>query len=228
MGVLDKVTGNISGVGGAVSTAGSAALGIAGNTIGGILGEDLAGQLFENYVPLERYTEYQRLYNWEVVFPFMMGNVPGPIISKYCKAVAFGDYRFDDSDIVRIQKGPKSLFVPGTLSINTVTMEFIVPFPNLVQGYFDQWKKLIVDDSGYYSEQSWYKKTIYVRTYTTQGITSGTIKMIGAFPKNYYEYQLSYKAEDVVRYSIVFCIDDIQFTGFDLMSSIPRVLKSVF
>ncbi len=210
----------------AASNIGMNVLGGVSRAAGKVLGEDLAGQLFDNYVPLERYTEYQRTYNWEIVFPFLMGNVPGAVISKFCKAVAFGDYKFEE--LVKQNIGPKQFFTPGSLSIDAVTAVFLVSTPNFLQGYFDEWKKLIVDEDGYYYPQNNYKKTVYIRTYTTQGITSGTIKLKGVFPKTFYRYELSYETQDVVRYTITFSVDDIEFSGIDVASTIPRVLKTLF
>lgn len=197
----------------------------AANVASAVLGSDLAQQLFDNYVPLERWTEYQRAYNWEIVFPYKIDRIPGPIVSKYCKAVAFGDYSF--SEIFEIQKGPKSMFSPGTMSIQNVTALFLAPVPNLVLGYFQEWKKFIVSREGFYFPQRMYKRPIYVRLYTTQGITSATIKLVDAFPKSFYNYNLKYEGQDLVMYEVVFCIDDIEVTGIDLGSSIPRVLKHV-
>lgn len=210
----------------ALSNLGMSALNTAANVAQGVLGPELSSQLFDNYVPLERYTEYQRTYNWEVMFPFTIGGVPGAIVSKYCKAIAFGDYQF--KEITEQQRGPKSLFTPGTLSIDAVTAVFLVPTPNLLNGYFSAWRNLIVDKDGFYAEQNKYKRPIYVRLYTTQGITAGTIKLVGAFPQNNYKYELSYSTEAVVKHVINFSIDDIEFTGIDIGSSIPRVLRSLF
>lgn len=98
----------------------------------------------------------------------------------------------------------------------------------MVLGYFSEWKKLIVDGFGYYYEQNNYKRSVYVRMYTTQGITSGTVVMKGMFPKSFYDYKLSYESQEVVKYVVTFCLDDIEFTGFDIGSSIPRVLKHLF
>jgi len=190
-----------------------------------VLGEQLSQQLFDNYVPLERLTEYQRTYNWEIVFPFSMGRVPGMVISKYCKAVAFGDYEI--KEVFEQQRGPKSLFTPGTLSIDSVTAVFLVSTPNFVHGYFAAWRDKIISKEGYYSEQDKYKFPIYVRLYTTQGITAGTIKLIGAFPRSVFRYDLSYETEAVVRYNVVFSIDDVEFSGIDIGSSLPRVLRTV-
>lgn len=190
-----------------------------------VLGEQLSQQLFDNYVPLERYTEYQRSYNWEVVFPFSIGKIPGMVISKYCKAISFGDYRIDKAH--EQQRGPKSLFSPGTLTIDQVTAVFLVSTPNLVHGYFSAWRDLIINKRGFYAEQEKYKFPIYVRLYTTQGITGGTIKLIGAFPMSIFKYDLSYETETILRYNITFSIDDVEFSGFDIGSSIPRVLRAI-
>lgn len=206
-----------------LSNLGHAAMDIASNVAKSTLGEELSHQLFDNYVHLERYTEWQREYNWEIVFPFSMGRVPGMVVSKYCRAVAFGDYNF--KELFEQQRGPKSLFTPGTLSIQEITAVFLVPVPNLLHGYFAAWKDLIVDPNGFYSEQQHYKRPIYVRMYTTQGITSGTIKLVGCFPKTFFRYELSYEKENLVRYTITFSVDDIEFSGMDISTSIPRVLK---
>jgi hypothetical protein len=209
-----------------VSKTGIGVLDTVNNAAKKILGQDLATQLFDNYVPLEKYTEYQRTYNWEVAFPFSMGGIPGMIISKYCKAILLGDYAL--REIIEIQIGPKSQFAPGTLSINNVTAVFLVPAPNLIHGYFKAWKNLVVDEKGRYSVQDNYKHSIYVRLYTTQGITAGTIRMKGVFPRTFPEYGLSYEVENIVRYVITFSVDDLEYTGFDIGSTIPRVLKRFF
>lgn len=221
---LFKQAGEIlSNVSNTVSKTGLGILGGVSQVAKSVFGEDLSQQLFDNYVPLERYTEYQRTYNWEVVFPFIMGNIPGMVVSKYCKAIAFGDYHL--KDIVDLERGPKNIFSAGTLVIEKVTAVFLVSTPNLVQGYFANWKEQIIDSNGFYSEQGKYKYPIYIRLYTTQGITAGTIKLIGAFPTTFFKYELSYETEAVVKYTVTFSIDDIEFKGIDIGTSIPRVLK---
>jgi hypothetical protein len=199
-----------------LSNLGHAAMDTASNVAKSTLGEELSYQ----------HTEWQREYNWEIVFPFSMGRVPGMAVSKYCSAIAFGDYNF--KEVFEQQRGPKSLFTPGTLTIQEVTAVFLVPVPNLLYGYFAAWKDLIVNRDGFYSEQGHYKRPIYIRMYTTQGTTSGTIKLVGCFPKTFFRYELSYEKENIVRYTITFSIDDIEFSGMDVMTSIPRVLKQLF
>ena len=199
--------------------------------IPGVTGETLVGsavQIFDTAVPLERYTEYQRDYNWEILFPRSVGLISGIAISKYCKRVAFGN-----SNIERVghyQVGAKKKFVPEGMVADRMSLTFLSPFPDLVQDYFVKWRDMTIGPSGDYSVQSSYKMNVFIQLYTQQGITSNILHVTGVFPVKVPSYNLAYANEDILKYEITLSMDDLMLKSMDIggmiKTTIPRVLGS--
>lgn len=175
--------------------------------------------LLDEFVPLERYTEYLRTYNFEVVFPFDMAT-EGAIVSKYCYDISFGAYNL--TDISTMEVNAKKQFFAGTLDIDTATFKFRTPAPNFVLNYFNTWKSLIIDGSGHYNPSDMYKRPISVMLYSQQGIRANTFKLVGCFPKTYPKYDLSYGTEDIINVTVEMQIDDIEYSGLDLVGSLIK------
>ncbi len=186
-------------------------------------------------IPSHLIFEGQRDYMWEVIFPPLSrgGNLIGKAfsifdtytVSKYCVQVSFGQYEIEE--VKSMRKGAKQEFIPGRMKIDEIQMRFLVPVPDSIYNYFSTWKDAIVDESGNYNPQNMYKNTINVLLISTHGITTHRVKLKGCFPKTYPKFELAYDSEKVLQYSIVLSVDDIEVSGMELMSSIPRVLTKV-
>ena len=174
--------------------------------------------LLDNLIGFPKIIHVQRTYNWEFILPSFGLIVDGYIVSKYCQSVKFGQY--DIGEILEMKSGVRKQFFPGVMNIQTVSATFITPVPDLVAAYFSNWKSKIIDDEGYYSPSSWYKKTIYVLLYDRTGIPCNMILLKGAFPIKFPAYNLSYGEENVVRYDVEFRVDRIKIGVSELTSII--------
>lgn len=162
-------------------------------------------------------TPVQRVYNWDCIMPDVWGSgVLGIAISKFCQSVSFGNYNIDD--IAEMKAAAFKKFFAGVMSVRNPKATFIAPIPDIVSNYFHTWKKLIVDDNGFYHRAGDYKKNIYVVLYDRTGIPANMITLVGAYPKSFPTWDLSYTVEDVVRYDIEFKVDKI-LTGFSAFGS---------
>jgi len=174
------------------------------------------GMLLDNIFGFPR-TPVQRTYNWDCIMPDVWGaGILGIAISKYCQSVNFGEYNIDDIAEMKVTAFKK--FFAGVMSISNPKATFIAPIPDIVSNYFHTWKKLIVDDRGFYHKASDYKKNIYVVLYDRSGFPSNMITLVGAYPKSFPSWNLSYAGEDVVRYDIEFKVDNI-LSGLSAFSS---------
>lgn len=183
----------------------------------------------------------QRVYNWDCIMPDVWGaGVLGVVISKFCQSVTIGEYNIDD--IRELKHGAFKKFFPGNMNIANPSLTFVAPVPDVVAFYLHSWRNLIVDRRGFYQVENRYKKNIYIVFYDTTGIPVNMITLKNAFPKSFPAYNLSYAAEDVVRYAIEFKVDEIipglrGFSSFigdagqavgDLGSTIGKVLGKLF
>lgn len=159
----------------------------------------------------------QRSYTWDCIMPDVWGaGILGIAISKFCQSVNFGEYNIDD--IAEMKVAAFKRFFAGAMSIQNPRATFIAPIPDIVSNYFHTWKKLIVDNRGFYHKTSEYKKNIYVVLNGRTGIPVNMITLVGAYPKSFPSWNLSYASEDVVRYDIEFKVDNI-LTGLSAFSS---------
>lgn len=172
------------------------------------------GSLLQRFVPLERYSHYQREYNWEFLMPGTMGGIPGFLVSKYCQSVKFGQYTI--SEIIEFRKASKKEFFAGLQDLGPVTSTFLCPVPNLVSGYFSAWKLMTISDKGLYGLKNEYKRSLYVLLYDTTGIRTHKIKLKGCWPTAFPSYDLKYEAENVVKFEVDFKFDDLEISGVGL------------
>lgn len=204
---------------------------------GGLMGA--AQALVSDYAPLERYTEYQRTYNWEVFFPFdfaggdMLSNAAGFVIGKYCVGVRFGQYNM--KDVTSLEIGTRKEHYPGTFALDTVSFLFLHTVPDVVSRYIHAWRRKIVG-SFYESEGSVqlgsryglpyeYKRPIFIMLYSQQGIRNQKIKLKGAFPVSYPSFDLNYNDENVNLIRVDFQVDTVDMGGLDLLGSIVKGSK---
>ena len=160
----------------------------------------------------------QRTYNWDCILPDVWGaGILGIAISKFCQSVNFGEYSIDE--IIEMRHGAFKKFFPGNLNISNPKITFVAPIPDVVSFYLHSWKNLIVDKEGFYQVENVYKKNIYIILYDRTGIPANAITLIGAFPKTFPAFNLSYETEDVVKYEIEFKVDNIK-TGLNSFSSL--------
>ncbi len=162
-------------------------------------------------------TGVQRTYLWDCIMPDIWGaGILGIVISKYCQSVNIGEYNIDD--IAEMKVAAFKRFFAGAMSIQNPRATFIAPIPDIVSNYFHTWKKLIIDDRGFYHKTADYKKNIYVVLYDRTGIPVNMITLVGAYPKSFPAWNLDYATEDVVKYDIEFKADKI-LTGLSAFSS---------
>lgn len=174
------------------------------------------GMLLDNLFGFPR-TAVQRSYNWDLIMPDVWtSTVLGVVVSKYCQNITFGNYNM--ADISAMKVGVFSKFFAGSLDIKKPVATFIAPVPDVVSNYFHVWKKLIIDDDGYYHKSLNYKKNLYIVLYDRTGIPANMISLVGVFPKTFPEWNLAYTSEDIVKYNIEFSVDKIT-TGLSAFGS---------
>jgi len=180
--------------------------------------------LLDNVFQFPNILHVQRDYNWDFILP-SIGIIPGVVLSKYCQSVSFGQYNIEE--IIEQRRGAEKSFFPGTLNITGLKATFIVPTPDLVGAYFTSWKKLIVDDDGYYGLPNEYKRNASIVFYDRSfSIPTNIATVKGLFPKTFPAFNLAYSSEDIVRYDIEFSFDKITF-GLDAISPKTIVGKGV-
>ena len=74
-------------------------------------------------------------------------------------------------------------------------------------------QKKIVDDRGIYFPSKNYKKNIYIILYDRSGIPSNFIQLNKAFPIKFAAFDLSYKDEITVEFTVEFKVDRINIYG---------------
>lgn len=180
------------------------------------------GMLLDSIFGFPR-TPVQRVYNWDCIMPDVWGaGILGIAISKYCQSVNFGNYNIDD--IAEMKAAAFKKFFAGAMSISGPRATFIAPIPDIVSNYFHTWKKLIISDEGFYHKASDYKKNIYVVLNDRSGIPVNMVTLVGAYPKSFPSWALTYAGEEVVRYDIEFKVDTIK-TGLAAFSSFGSAAK---
>jgi len=159
----------------------------------------------------------QRAYNWDCILPDVWGaGVLGIVVSKYCQTVKVGNYNIDD--VAEMKTGAFKKFFAGNMNIQNPTMTFIAPVPDIVSNYFHTWKKKIIDEQGFYHKASDYKRNIYVVLYDRTGIPANMLTLVGAFPKSFPSWNLTYEGQEIVKYIVEFKVDNIK-TGLSAFSS---------
>jgi len=165
-----------------------------------------SGLVATNIDILAKRWKLQRQYLWEVMLPDVDG-VPGLDVSQYCQEVRFGEYKMDD--IAKMRYGAFQKGYAGFFAIDTVTVVFLVPIPDLVGEYLRSWKGLIIDERGFYYPKIKYAKVAYVRLYDRDGTISRSFRLAGLFPKTFPAYDLAYEREELVKFEIEFNVDRI-------------------
>jgi len=180
------------------------------------------GMLLDNVFGFPR-TPVQRVYNWDCIMPDVWGaEVLGIAVTKFCQSVNFGNYNIDD--IAELTTGAFKKFFAGKMVIQNPSAVFIAPVPDIVSNYFHTWKNLIISGQGHYFPSINYKKNIYIVLYDRTGVPVNMITLVGAFPKTFPVWNLSYTDEDVVKYTIEFKVDNIM-TGFSAFGSFGQSVK---
>lgn len=187
-------------------------------------GIKVMGMLLDSIFGFPR-TPVQRSYIWDCIMPDVWGTgILGIVISKYCQNISIGEYNIDD--IAEMKVAAFKQFFAGAMNIQNPKATFVAPIPDIVSNYFHTWKKLIIDDRGFYHKAGDYKKNIYVVLYDRSCFPSNIITLVGAYPKTFPAWNLSYGPEEVVKYDIEFKVDNIK-TGLSSFSSFGSVAKGV-
>lgn len=164
----------------------------------------LNGLVGRNIDDFAKTWKLQRQYLWEFLLPDIAG-INGMEISKFCQGVKFGEYNM--GEVSRIRYGAFKKGYAGFFELDTVSAEFLKPVPDIVTEYFQSWKRLIIDDKGFYYPKQTYAKTCYVRMYDRDGAVSGNYRLTGMFPKTFPAHELSYTTEELVKFTIEFNVD---------------------
>jgi len=149
----------------------------------------------------------QRSYNWQLMMTSSINGIIGPLVSQYCQDVQFGDYSMVEMSKVRY--GAFQRFYAGLQDVTSANLTFIVPIDNSVYDYFKEWRRLAIDDLGYYYPKNNYAKRIFVCLYDRTGIQSSQFSIIGAFPKALPKISASYAVENVLRYDVEISFDSV-------------------
>ncbi len=150
----------------------------------------------------------QRSYNWQLMMPENINGIIGVLVSQYCQDASVGNYSI--SELSSIRYGGFQRFYPGIQTITSAKFSFIAPIDNSVYDYFSGWRKLAIDDNGYYYPKSRYAKRIYLCMYDRSGVQSLQLTLIGAFPRGLPVIDLSYSKEEVLKYDVDIIFDYIE------------------
>lgn len=183
-------------------------------------------QLLDSFFGFPQILHIQREYNWEVLLPSFGLVVDGYAISKYCQDIKFGQYSI--KEYTDIRKTNLHTYFPGDMTIEEVSLSFVVPVPDIVSAYFYQWKRRIISSKGFYYPSSNYKKYVYVMLYDRTGIPSNLLMLKGAFPLTFPGYDLRYAGEKELRYTIRLKVDDIELNPARVLGAIGSEIGSVF
>jgi len=153
----------------------------------------------------------QRTYNWQIILPDGVSDVPGILISQYCQDIKFGDYSIAEISVTRY--GSERRFYSGLRDIEQIPMSFIMPVDNSVYEYFRDWRRLIVDDDGYFYPKSYYKRDVYVFLFDRSGIQSAKFVLHGCFPKNCPPLSLSYSENSVLKWNVDLFVDYVEVSS---------------
>lgn len=157
---------------------------------------------------LRKTLSLQRNYNWEIMLPDI-AYLPGTIVSLCCQDIRFGDYGM--SDIERVRNGAYESKYPGYMTIPDIELVFLKPLPDIVSAYFYEWRKLVVDDVGFYGVKADYAKSIWVYLYDVTGVAFNRIQLVGVYPSSLPKYDLSYTGEDITRLRVGLNVDRMAF-----------------
>lgn len=151
---------------------------------------------------------YQRDYNFEFLPPGL-GLYAPETIGQYCQEISFPQYNM--TDLNKIQFGGEQRGYAGFFSISSMRATFLKPNPDIVLPYFEAWKRLIVDDKGFFGVKNDYALTSYILIEDVTKDVSTVVKLMGTFPTKFPEHSFSYRSEKVVEYSVEFNIDKVIF-----------------
>lgn len=150
----------------------------------------------------------QRTYNWQVILPDNVSDVPGIWVSQYCQDMKFGDYSI--TEVSALRHGADQRFYAGLREIEKVPMSFILPIDNSVRDYFKGWRKLIKDDDGFFYPKSHYKRDVYVFLFDRSGIQSAKFVLKGCFPSNCPPLSLTYAEDSILKWNTDLFVDYIE------------------
>lgn len=185
----------------------------------------MVSSISDNLLGFPQYGGVQRAYTWDLILPDLYGIiVSGVVVSRYCQSVKFGQYNI--TSVSEFKVGPFRRFYPEEINIETVSMTFVAPTPDLISLYFAKWKSLILDKLGRHNLPSVYKKTGYVIFYSRPQIPIKVVKLVGMFPITYPAFDLQYAAENEVTIPIEFRCDYVE-TDFDAFSSLMSGVSSI-
>lgn len=151
--------------------------------------------------------DLQRNYMWELILP-TISSANNLEVSALIQKVRFGDYSL--TDLVTRKQGPFSSHFAGSFEIGTLDITLLSPISRIVTTYFQSWKDLIVDPSGYYFPKKSYAKTAYAYLYDTAGTQTESYSIHNIFPKSFPAYNLDYADGGLTKFDISFSIDYIK------------------
>jgi len=172
---------------------------------------------------LTRFWMLQRTYNWQLILPHNINGISGILLSQYCQDVKFGDYSIGELSVMRY--GSQQRFYAGLQEIEVAELIFIMPIDNSVYNYFRGWRKLIIDDNGYYYPKNHYKKDIFIFMFDRSGVQSGKFVLKGVFPKTCPPISLSYSDEGVLKWGLELSVDRIETSS--LIGSISEGITNL-
>jgi len=169
----------------------------------------------------------QRSYNWGLLMPMDFGGTLGYLVSQFCQDISFDDYRV--SELSKRKHGAFERFYAGMQSIESVTLQFLVPVDNSVMDFFYAWYERVIDKDGYYYPKSNYKKSIFVMFYDQTKIESVRFELKGCFPKSHPKVHPSFTEEGVMIAEIILSIDSVEPSSLigDIRAGITNAIGSI-
>jgi hypothetical protein len=149
----------------------------------------------------------QREYNWEVVMPMFLP-IPGELVSRLVQSVSYSDYEMTSPAVIK--DGAFQRFFAGNLTVKPLKITFIENEMATVKLYMASWKNAMLDINGLYKAKvGGYAKDISLLYLTSEGYPIRQVKFQNAFPINFYEANLDYANNGVLKVTISFVFDRV-------------------
>jgi len=152
-------------------------------------------------------TNPARVYLWEILVPAPIGGGNSDVLTTRCQSTSIPGRSF--GEIVVPYKQTAGLKFPGKLTYpHTWECTFIDAEDKAIFDAIYAWKQAIVDDfDGVGQGDNAIKQDIYLTLLTTTGEIYMTIKLVGAYPQEVGNVDLSYDAEDTVKFPVTWSYD---------------------
>jgi hypothetical protein len=116
---------------------------------------------------------------------------------------------FPTLEQIAVAEGSKEVYFPGHVSQSPLSIKFFAGIDGKVFKYHQEWRSLIIAESGKRNYPSTYKRDILIRLLNGRHHTAVELRARGCWPINPAPLSLAAESSDMVDYSIDFSVDDV-------------------